>query len=234
MTCTRSEDHHNNILFGLKQERQRRPTMKVARFLVAAWCATETASAFVPSSSAGWSRRSGHRRPTDDDDDLAMAPVDSSQMDPYSTPAIFLAGAGATFFAAFATFQKDKIDGGGSNARSTKKRSGGRSRAPAEPPRVDLSIPYDAAATLAYDAARAATTTSKKKFGFEAFRSLYEAQVVAEVRAKARIRNLNEEAEELRERLAALEGEIAGNGGDLASLNDEAAGFRAQIQELFR
>ena len=79
-----------------------------------------------------------------------------------------------------------------------------------------------------------ATTTSKKKFGFEAFRSLYEAQVVAEVRAKARIRNLNEEAEELRERLAALEGEIAGNGGDLASLNDEAAGFRAQIQELFR
>ena len=215
--------------------------MKVARFLVAAWCATETASAYVPSSPAGWSRRSGHRRPTDGDD-LAMAPVDSSLMDPYSTPAIFLAGAGATFFAAFATFQKNKIDGGGgSNASSTKKRSGGRSRAPAEPPRVDLSIPYDAAVTLAYDAARAAespssssSTTSEKKVGFEAFRSLYKAQVVAEVRAKARIRNLNEEAEALRAQLATLEAEIAGNGGDVASLNDEAAGFRAQIQELFR
>jgi len=207
--------------------------MKVARFLVAAWCATETASAFAPSTSAGWCRRSGHRRPTDD---LAMAPVDSSLMDPYSTPAIFLAGAGATFFAAFATFQKNKIDGK-SNA-STKKKSGGRSRAPAEQPRVDLSIPYDAVATLAYDAARAAESPSlsmsKKKVGFEAFRSLYEAQVVAEVTAKARIRDLNEEAEALRARLAALEWEIAGNGGDVASLNDEAAGFRAQIQELFR
>ena len=62
----------------------------------------------------------------------------------------------------------------------------------------------------------------------------HEAQVVAEVRAKARIRNLNEEAEALRAQLATLEAEIAGNGGDVASLNDEAAGFRAQIRELFR
>ena len=213
--------------------------MKVARFLVAAWCATETASAFVLSSPAGWSRRSGHRRPTDGND-LAMSPMDSSLMDPYSTPAVFLVGPGATFFAAFATLQKNKIDGGGGlNASSAKKRSGGRSRAAAETPRVDLSIPYNAAATLAYDAARAAklpaslSTTSEKKVGFKAFRSLYEAQVVAEVQAKARIRNLNEEAEVLRVRLAALEGDIAGNGEDVASLNDEAAGFRTQIQEMF-
>jgi hypothetical protein len=207
--------------------------MKVARFLVAACCATETASAFVPSSSPGGARRAGHRhrRPTDD---LAMAPpLDSSLMDPYSNPAIFLAGAGATFAAAIATIQKNKIDGG-------KSRKSGRSApaAAAPPPRVDVSIPYDAAAALAYDdAARAAAESSTgggERVGFGAFRSLYEAQVVAEVRAKARIRNLSEEAEALRTRLAELEGEIAGNGGDVASLNDEASGFRAQIRELFQ
>ena len=38
----------------------------------------------------------------------------------------------------------------------------------------------------------------------------------------------------LRARLAALEGDIAGNGEYVASLNDEAAGFRTQIQEMFR
>jgi hypothetical protein len=199
--------------------------MKVTRLLVAACGATETASAFVPLSSPRWSRRAGYHRPTSD---LAMAPVDSSLMDPYSNPAIFLAGAGATFAAAIATFQKNKID---SKSSSTKKKSG-RSTS-AERPKVDLSIPCDAAATLEY-AELSSSSTTRNKVSFEVFRSLYEAQVVAEVRAKARIRNLNEEADALRARLTALEGEIAGNAGDVASWNDEAAGFRAQIQELFR
>ena len=205
--------------------------MKVSRLLIVACCATETESAFVRSSSARSRRRAGH-----------LSAVDSSLMDPYSNPAIFLAGAGATFAAAIAAYQKNKIDGS-----TTSNASGGKRRAESGPPKADLSIPYDAAAIAAYDAIAAemsssssssssSTTTTKdeKKVDFETFRALYEARTVAEVKAKARLRILNEDVEALKARLAAVEGEIAGKTGDVKALNDEAEDFGVRIRELFR
>lgn len=58
-----------------------------------------------------------------------------------------------------------------------------------KPEVIDLSVPYDAAATLAYNAY---TKTFSTKVDFEQFRSLYYEQMVAEVKAAVQERKVNE------------------------------------------
>lgn len=74
-------------------------------------------------------------------------------------------------------------------------RRGGKSDAPAiaqpelEPEPIDVSIPYDAAASLAFSTY---TESSSAKVDFKQFQTLYYEQMVAEVKAKVQERRVNE------------------------------------------
>lgn len=82
-----------------------------------------------------------------------------------------------------------------------------------EPKPIDVSIPYDAAATLAYN--QYVTSSSNNKVDFEQFKSLYYSQMVAEVKAKVQEGKVNE----MKMVLSELEG--------------DAADIKQQIEVLF-
>ncbi|KAL3780780.1 hypothetical protein HJC23_006718 [Cyclotella cryptica] len=85
-------------------------------------------------------------------------------------------------------------------------------KAIAEPEPIDVSIPYDAAASLAYDSY---AKSSSKKVDFKQFQSLYYEQMVAEVKAKVQERKINE----MKLVFEAME--------------NEASGIQKQIDALF-
>lgn len=140
-----------------------------------------------------------------------------------SDPTVLAAGAGTFIAIAFASFRK------GSSEMSSASSSGTRTK----PSKVDLSIPYDAAAKLAFNAYAESST---KKVNFKKFQELYEAQMVAEVKAKVKAEKVNEKKSDmqaLEEQLSAMKAELAGLEADVASMNTEAANYKNEVQSLF-
>lgn len=82
-----------------------------------------------------------------------------------------------------------------------------------EPEAIDVSIPYDAAASLAYNSYTESSENSK--VDFKEFQSLHEKQMVAEVKAKVQERKVAEEK-------SILEG-----------LEKDAKGIKSEIEGLF-
>lgn len=73
-------------------------------------------------------------------------------------------------------------------------------------PSIDVSIPYNAAALLAYNAC---DESAKKKVTFDDFQALYEAQMVAEVKVKVQKRNIADVLAEMNSVLEACEKDAA-------------------------
>lgn len=100
-------------------------------------------------------------------------------------PPEVLAGVGVVALIVIAA----SASGGGSDDTTSK--PAGRSMFSKKKSKVDLSIPYDAAARLAFDdwaASQDNAETSEK--AFEKFKTMYEVQAVAEVTAKQMKRNM--------------------------------------------
>ena len=89
---------------------------------------------------------------------------------------------------------------GGNNAST----STATAAAPAEEPKVDLSIPYNAAAELAYQAWKTPETTTT----LEEFTVLYEKKTVAQVTAKKVARDMKAAMEASEAAVASAEQEL--------------------------
>lgn len=109
--------------------------------------------------------------------------------DLFSLPPEVLAGVGLVALAGIALAA---LGGGDSSGDSTAAAAPAKKKAPAKKaPKVDVSIPYDAAARMAFDAwvaGQEKADSSDKAYGM--FKTLYEAQAVAEVTAKQKARDL--------------------------------------------
>lgn len=179
--------------------------MKITHFALLSSCIIASDAAFVSSPSQPAGRRSTY-----------LAAIDPAVA--LQDPTLIAGAAGAVIAAVAASVAVGKGAGGDKTAVS-------------KPVKVDVSIPYDAAATLAYNA-----YASSKSVKFEEFKPLYEAQMVAEVKAKAQSEKVNEKktaVEALQKELAVLEGELSDLEGDLSGCNNEASDYKSQIEELF-
>jgi len=171
--------------------------MKIARILVLATIiGTDPGSAFVPSRAQSSSSNNASG--------LTSSAVDAAiAIDPTYVIASVGAAVSAIGGAAIAFGRK-----GGEKADST----GKVVKAVAEPEPIDVSVPYDAAASLAFDAY---AKSSSKKVDFKQFQNLYYEQMVAEVKAKVQERKMND--------MKML----------LAEMENEASGIQQQIDALF-
>lgn len=189
--------------------REPKTAMKIAILLIAA-CGTSKSAAFAP--------------PATQFQVKVMNPTVLMALDPsmISDPTVLAAGAGTFIAIAYANFRKGSSDTSSSmNGIST------------IPSKVDLSIPYDAAANLAYNAYAESST---KEVDFNKFKEIYEAQMVAEVKTKVKVEKVNErksEIQALEEHLAAMKSELAGIESDAVSLNDEVISYKNELQALF-
>ena len=119
--------------------------------------------------------------------------VDVIGLDPSVADPNILTAAGAAVAAAFTA----TIGLNNKNARSDIVKN------PSTPePTIDVSIPYNAAALLAYNAC---DESAKKKVTFDDFQALYEAQMVAEVKVKVQERNIADTLAEMQTVLEACE-----------------------------
>ena len=73
---------------------------------------------------------------------------------------------------------------------------------PSKPEPIDVSIPYNAAALMAYNAY---DESAKKKVTFDEFQAVYETQMVAEVKVKVQQRNIADVMAEMQTVLEACE-----------------------------
>lgn len=181
--------------------------MKITHFALLSSCIIASDAAFVSSPSQPAGRRSTY-----------LAAIDPAVA--LQDPTLIAGAAGAVIAAVAASVAVGKGAGGDKTAVS-------------KPVKVDVSIPYDAAATLAYNVYAG---SSSKSVNFEEFKPLYEAQMVAEVKAKAQSEKVNEKktaVEALQKELAVLEGELSDLEGDLSGCNNEASDYKSQIEELF-
>lgn len=170
--------------------------MHLARIIVLATIVgTDPASAFVPSPAQ--SSSSNNARFTSSAIDAAIA-ID---------PTYVIAGVGAAVSAIGGAAIAFGRKGGDKNASIAKV-----AKTAAEPKPIDVSIPYDAAASLAFDAY---AKSSSNKVDFKQFQSLYYAQMVAEVKSKVQERKINEMKMVL------------------AEMENEASGIQQQIEALF-
>ncbi|KAL7456593.1 hypothetical protein ACHAWC_008072 [Mediolabrus comicus] len=123
--------------------------------------------------------------------------VDVVGLDPSVADPNILTAAGAAVAAAFTA----AIGLNNKNARSDIVKN------PSTPdPTIDVSIPYNAAALLAYNAC---DKSAKKKVTFDEFQALYEAQMVAEVKVKVQKRNIADVLAEMNSVLEACEKDAA-------------------------
>jgi len=171
--------------------------MKLARIIVLATIVgTDPVSSFVPSPTQSSSSNNASR--------LTSSAVDAAMaIDPTYVIASVGAAVSAIGGAAIAFGRK----GGDKNASTAKV-----AKAVAKPEPIDVSIPYDAAAYLAFDAY---AKSSSKKVDFKQFQSLYYELMVAEVKAKVQERKINEMKMVL------------------AEMENEASGIQQQIDALF-
>jgi len=182
--------------------------MRVSSLLIAA-CGLSTTAAFAPPPT-----QFQVKNPT-----CIRLAVDPSII---SDPTVLAAGAGTFIAIAFASFRNGFGETASTNSGTIAKSS-----------KVDLSIPYDAAAKLAYNAY---AESSKKNVNFKKFRELYEAQMVAEVRSKVMVEKVNEKKSEmqaLEEQLSVMKAELTELENDVVSINDEAANYKNEVQALF-
>ena len=123
--------------------------------------------------------------------------VDVVGLDPTVADPNILTAAGAAVAAAFTA----AIGLNNKNARSDIVKN------PSTPePTIDVSIPYNAAALLAYNVC---DESAKKKVTFDDFQALYEAQMVAEVKVKVQKRNIADVLAEMNSVLEACEKDAA-------------------------
>jgi hypothetical protein len=171
--------------------------MKLARIIVlAAIVGTDPVSAFVPSPAQSSSSNNASR--------LTSSALDAAiAIDPTYVIASVGVAVSAIGGAAIAFRRK-----GGEKTASAAEVV----KAVAEPEPIDVSIPYDAAASLAFDAY---AKSSSKKVDFKQFQSLYYEQMVAEVKAKVQERKINEMKMVL------------------ADMENEACGIQQQIDAMF-
>lgn len=174
---------------------------------------------FTLLSAIGMAQTAAFVPPSHPKNPTVLAALDPSIL---SDPTVLIGVAGAAGAAIVAA-----ITGKGANGKTVKK------AASSKPGKVDLSIPYDAAATLAYNAYAISST---KKVNFDKFQALYVSQIVAMVKAKTKVGKVTEKktvVDAMQKKLAALEAELAGLEGNVAGLNGEAAEYTSQIEELF-
>ena len=123
--------------------------------------------------------------------------VDVVGIDPTVADPNILTAAGAAVAAAFTA----AIGLNNKNARSDIVKN------PSTPePSIDVSIPYNAAALLAYNAC---DESAKEKVTFDDFQALYETQMVAEVKVKVQQRNIADVLAEMQTALEACEKDAA-------------------------